>query len=137
MTRSVSGFTLVELMITVGVVGVLAAVAIPSYQNYTRRAYYGEVVQATARYKVGVTECYQKLNTLVGCNAGSYNIPAAIASTTGPVASITVANGVITATPTAQNGIAVTDDYVLTPTVVDKVLTWTTSGGGVANGYAQ
>ncbi|MHB1222297.1 MAG: pilin, partial [Gammaproteobacteria bacterium] len=111
--------------------------AIPSYQNYTRRAYYSEVVQATAPYKLGVTECYQDLGTLTGCNAGSNNIPAAIASATGAVASTAVANGIITVTPVAQNGIVATDTYLLTPVVTNNTLIWTSSGGGVTNGYAK
>ncbi len=45
--RSAKGFTLIELMITVTIVGILAAVAIPSYLNYTKRAYFSEVVAAT------------------------------------------------------------------------------------------
>jgi len=135
--NSTKGFTLIELMITIGIVGILAAIAMPAYQNYARRAYYSEVVMATAPFKLGVTECYQDLGTLTGCNAGSNNIPAAIAAATGAVTSLGVTNGVITVTPVAQNGIVATDTYVLTPTVSNNVVTWASSGGGVTNGYAK
>lgn len=135
--HSAQGFTLIELMITIGIVGILAAIAVPSYLNYTRRAYYSEVVNATAPYKVGVTECYQNTSDLTQCAAGSNNIPAALTSATGAVASLAVANGVITVTPVAAHGIVATDTYILTPTVVNNTLIWASSGGGVTNGYAQ
>lgn len=139
MKRSVQGFTLIELMITVAIVGILAAIAIPSYQNYTRKAYYSEVVQSTAPYRVAVGECVQNLGTLTGCNAGTNGIPAAITAATGAVTGLDVANGVITVTPTAAHGIVATDTYVLTPTVdaASGNITWLASGGGVTNGYAS
>lgn len=135
--RANKGFSLIELMIAIGIVGILAAIAIPAYQNYVRRAYYSEVVQATASFKLGVTECFQNQAALTGCNAGTNNIPPAITSATGAVGSVAVASGVITVTPVAQNGIVATDTYILTPNVVSNTLIWTSSGGGVTNGYAK
>jgi type IV pilus assembly protein PilA len=134
--RSVRGFTLIELMITVTIVAILAAIAVPSYLNYTRRAYYAEIVAATAPYKVGVSECYQNLGTLTGCNGGVTHVPANVTAPQGNVDAITVSNGVITVTPVAANGILASDTYILTPLIVGTAITWTASGGGVSNGYA-
>jgi type IV pilus assembly protein PilA len=135
--RVIKGFTLIELMITVTIVAILAAIAVPTYLNYTRRAYFSEIVEATSPYKVGVSECYQNLGSLTNCNGGSNHIPANITSATGNVASVTAAAGVITVTPVAANGILSSDTYILTPTATNNTLVWAATGGGVSNGYAN
>lgn len=133
----VKGFTLMELMITIIIVGILAAVAIPSYLNYTRKAYYSEIVRATAPYKISVAECYHNLGTMTGCDGGTNGIPANITTAQGAVGALTTTDGVITVVPVAQNGITADDNYILTPTASSSALTWASSGGGVTAGYAK
>ena len=133
-----SGFTLIELMITVAIVGILAAIAIPAYQDYLRRARYSDVVLATAPYKAAVAECVQDLDTLTGCSGGTNGIPANITVTEGAVASLTVTNGVINVTPTVQNGFVATDTLTLTPALTTgNRVTWTATGGAVTAGYVR
>ena len=75
-----SGFTLIELMIVVAIIGILAAVAIPSYQDYTARAQVAEGVSLTSQYKTSVAEYYASRGSLAdvtlagmgGTTAGKY-----------------------------------------------------------------
>ncbi len=131
-----SGFTLMELMIVVAIVAILAAIAIPSYLDYTRKSYYTEVVKSSAPYKFGVAECYQLTDTLTGCSSGQNGIPAGYTGTTNQVKSIAVINGTITVIPNAANGLLESDTYVLTPApAANKTLIWAVSGGGITKGY--
>ena len=134
-----AGFTLMELLIVTTIIGILVAIAIPSYQTYTRRAHYTEVVQDATPYKLGVEECYQIANDLKNCNAGSYGVPPDLPTRSGPslIGSIDVQNGVITVTPQTKFGITPKDNYILRPTARNGKLMWISSGGGVSAGYAN
>ena len=131
------GFNLIELVITIAIVAILGSIAIPSYINYNRRAYFSDILQVVTPYKVAVTSCYQNTKKLTGCSANAHKIPANITTAKDDIASLKVVNGIITVIPVKKYGVVAEDTYTLTPSVSNKTLVWLPSGGAITKGYVD
>ena len=132
MQKIQQGFTLIELMIVVAIIGILAAVAIPNYQTYTKKAKFTEVIQAATPYKSAFEIAAQggTLTAIGDADAGSNGIPDA-AGASGVVTSVTMTDGVITATGTAAVD---SKTFTLTPGGITAPIQWTKGGTCVAAG---
>lgn len=115
--KKYKGFTLIELMIVIAILGILVAIALPAYQDYTVRARVSEAVAQTAPAKLAVTETAASLGILAtkvtNNTSAGFDFPAA---GTDYVKSIEIANGVITTTATAATG---------APAAAIPVMKWT------------
>ena len=126
------GFTLIELMIVVAIIGILAAVAIPAYSDYSNKAAFSEAVLMTGKMKTEVSLAMQTNGpaALTGVNGGWKGIPAdvAVSSTDHGVG---VVNGVITVTWMGDGSTLAGTTVTLTPDAVANTK-WTLAGTCVA-----
>jgi len=118
------GFTLIELMIVVAIIGILAAVALPAYQDYTVRAKVSEAVLAGSTCRTAVTEAFQAASTIpsagnFGCEAGGTNAASKVSKYVQQVTTLT--GGIINVTLTNDNSLkgAKSGKIVMTPLQAD------------------
>ena len=148
MKKIQQGFTLIELMIVVAIIGILAAIAIPAYQDYTIRAQVTEGMNLAAAAKVAATEYWQDrgqfptTNAIAGLSApgtinGKYVASVALEpASTDVQGTITVTYGTAAAGYATHTNIAgQTLTFVAAPVLADGSVEWNCTGGSVVAKY--
>ena len=99
------GFTLIELMVVIGIIAILSAIGIPAYQNYLRKAALTDMLQTFVPYRTAIELCALDHGGLTSCDGGSNGIPSP--STTRYVSAMSVVQAV-TLTPSWDNANGIT-----------------------------
>jgi type IV pilus assembly protein PilA len=106
-------------MIVVAIIGILAAVALPAYQQYTKKAKMSEVILAASGCRTGITEVYQSMSGTSGPGAGNWGCESASQTSKYVKVIATDVNGVITVTATGTGDTGIDDKTVVMTPYVD------------------
>ncbi|MBN1007718.1 prepilin-type N-terminal cleavage/methylation domain-containing protein [Amphritea sp. ZJ14W] len=139
------GFTLIELMIVVAIIGILAAIALPAYQTYTNKARFSEVVAATGGVKTSIEVCGQTLATDATfgtiCGTAGTNGVVSVGTASGYVTSVDVsASGARGVVVTAEGANEVLNtNYILNGAMTNGQVVWTLDAASecIANGWCS
>jgi type IV pilus assembly protein PilA len=134
MRKVQQGFTLIELMIVVAIIGILAAVAIPAYQDYTVRARVTEGLALASGAKTSVSEFFSSRGSYPTNNAtAGMSLPLSIRG--NAVHSVGVVNGLITVHFSGAAGVLEGETVVLSPTTSAGSIVWDCTQGTLLGKY--
>jgi type IV pilus assembly protein PilA len=139
MKKMQQGFTLIELMIVVAIIGILAAIAIPAYQDYTARAQVSEGLVLSDGVKASIADIWSNTGAFTTATSGTNGIPAAASINGKYVTTVGVNAGVITITMKGAGSVAAPiggATYTITPsTAGGGSLKWTCAVGTISAKY--
>jgi len=134
MKKVQAGFTLIELMIVVAIIGILAAIALPAYQDYTIRSQVSEALSLGSGLKIQVADVFADSGDINDADSGANGIPDANQVVGKYVSQVAVLNGLITATMGGDAHTAVNGSTLqISPVTHDGSLEWVCKRGTISD----